>query len=125
MLSPLLAFSAGTLRSPVNGSNNDVKKRKEKESNTGTEESAPAVIELSLNDNSMYPINQKQVDEWHQLFPAVDIVTELRKMQAWLSANPKRRKTKKGILRFIVNWLMKEQDKPHREVTSKNAYPNL
>ena len=52
-------------------------------------------------------------------------VTELRKMQAWLSANPKRRKTKKGILRFIVNWLMKEQDKPHREVTSKNAYPNL
>lgn len=110
----------------INDNSNAVKKRKEKESNTGTDESAPAVVQLILNDNSMYPIYQKQIEEWHKLFPAVDIVIELRKMQAWLSANPKRRKTKKGILRFVVNWLMKEQDKPHhREVTGKSEYPNL
>lgn len=112
-------------KNEVNGSNNDVKKRKEKESNTGTEESAPAVIELSLNDNSMYPINQKQVDEMASIIPGSGYSYRTEKMQARVTANPKRRKTKKGILRFIVNWLMKEQDKPHREVTSKNAYPNL
>ena len=75
-------------KNEVKGSNNDIKKRKEKESNTGTDESAPAVVELILNDSSMYPVYQKQIEEWYELFPAVDIVTELRKMQAWLSANP-------------------------------------
>lgn len=108
----------------VNDCSNDIKKSKVNKRNTSADESSPAVILLELNDGSKYPICQQQVDEWQELFGSVDIVRELKKMQAWLAANPKRRKTKKGIMRFIVNWLMKEQDKPHREV-SKNEYPNL
>lgn len=113
----------------INGCNNDTKKRKENKSNTSAVETAQ-VVSMILNDGNEYPIYQHQVDEWQELFGSVDVVRELKKMQAWLTANPKRRKTKKGILRFIVNWLMKEQDKPHREVLSKEVksnyeYPNL
>ena len=32
-------------------------------------------------------------------------------MAGWLDANPKRRKTKQGILRFVTSWLAREQDK--------------
>ena len=32
-------------------------------------------------------------------------------MRGWLMANPDRRKTKRGISRFINNWLSREQDK--------------
>lgn len=80
----------------------------------------PLVIQIVLNDKSFFNINQKQVDEWKELFPAVDIIQELRKMRAWCDANPDRRKTKRGINRFIVSWLSKEQD---RGKTANNSTP--
>lgn len=71
----------------------------------------PPVISLILNDKSRYPIGQAQVDEWSELYPAVDVMQELRKMAGWLDANPSKRKTKRGILRFVNGWLAREQDK--------------
>lgn len=73
--------------------------------------SVPAVIELILNDKSAYPITQKDIDEWTNLYPAVDILQELRKMRGWCDSNPTKRKTKQGIKRFINSWLAREQDK--------------
>jgi hypothetical protein len=72
---------------------------------------APPIITLTLNDKTDYPVTEEQVEEWAKLYPAVDVMQELRKMKGWLDANPSRRKTKKGILRFIINWLSKEQDR--------------
>ena len=69
------------------------------------------VISLPLNDGSEYPITGNDVTEWSILYPAVDVMQELRNMRGWLSSNPKRRKTKSGIRRFITNWLCREQDK--------------
>lgn len=39
---------------------------------------------------------------------------ELRRMNVWFDANPTRRKTSRGIRRFIVNWLSIHQDNPPR-----------
>lgn len=68
-------------------------------------------ISLLLNDKSEYPVYQDQVDSWSELYPAVNVPQELRKMKGWCDANPSKRKTKRGILRFINNWLSGEQDK--------------
>ena len=70
------------------------------------------VITITLNDKSEYPIYQHMIDEWIELYPNVEVMQELRNMKGWCSANPERRKTKRGILRFIVGWLSREQDKP-------------
>lgn len=75
------------------------------------ESEEPPVISLILNDKSRHPIRQAQVDEWSELYPAVDVMQELRKMAGWLDANPSKRKTKRGILRFVNGWLAREQDK--------------
>lgn len=72
------------------------------------------VIELILNDKSTFAVKRIQVDEWKKLYPAVDVLQELRKMTAWCEANPTKRKTRKGIKAFIVNWLNKEQDRGKR-----------
>ena len=53
------------------------------------------------------------IDEWTELYPNVDILQELKKMKGWCNANPTKRKTKRGILRFINGWLSREQDRPH------------
>ena len=71
----------------------------------------PPAIEFLLNDKSLFPIHQSRVEEWTALYPAVDVLQQLRNMCGWLDANPERRKTKSGILRFANNWLAKEQNK--------------
>ena len=76
--------------------------------------SMPA-IELTLNDKSLYPIYENMIDEWKELYPNVDVMQELRKMKGWLNANPTKRKTKKGILRFVNSWLTREQDKGYTQ----------
>ena len=80
----------------------------------GTEPQAasmPPVIFLPLNDGTEYPVLQEQCHEWAGLYPAVDVIQQLRQMRAWLIANPRKKKTKSGINRFIVTWLSKEQDR--------------
>ncbi|MEE0095614.1 MAG: phage replisome organizer N-terminal domain-containing protein [Oscillospiraceae bacterium] len=79
--------------------------------NVPAAEKGPAVISLTLNDKTEYPIYQCDVDGWAECYPAVDIMQELRKMKGWCTDNPSRRKTKRGIRSFISRWLAKEQDK--------------
>lgn len=81
---------------------------------------SPSVLTITLNDHSEYPIYQDQVDEWAKLYPNVDILQELRKMKGWCNANPTKRKTKRGIMRFINSWLSREQDKPSFNKPNQN-----
>lgn len=87
----------------------------------GTAPYCTPIITLILNDKSDFQIHQDKVDNWHELYPSVDIIQELRKMKGWLEANPTKRKTKSGILRFVTNWLAKEQDKGGKVVSYQTA----
>lgn len=71
----------------------------------------PAVISLILNDKSEFPITKTMINDWKELYQAVDILQELKKMKGWLDSNPAKRKTKKGVPRFINSWLAREQDR--------------
>lgn len=74
------------------------------------ETETPAIL-LPLVDKTDYPLSDTQVSEYSELYPAVDVMGELRKMRAWLISNPRQKKTRAGILRFVNYWLSKEQDK--------------
>ncbi|MEA5085078.1 MAG: DUF4373 domain-containing protein [Lachnospiraceae bacterium] len=106
----------------INGKNVDINEQskgkgsKGKESNDsctepGEPDSMPPVISLPLNDNSEYPITEKEIEVWKELYPSVNILQELRKYKGWALTNPKKRKTRGGILRSVNSWLAKEQDK--------------
>lgn len=71
----------------------------------------PVEISLPLADGSEHEVTEREVLEWEQLYPAVDIRQELRSMLGWLLADPKRKKTKRGINRFINGWLSRRQDR--------------
>lgn len=73
--------------------------------------SAPPIISIILNDKSFFDVSPEDYNRWCELYPAVNVMQELRKMSSWSTDNPKRRKTKSGIRRFINAWLSKEQDK--------------
>lgn len=86
---------------------------------------APPAITLQTNKGEEYPITRALVSEYASLYPAVDIMAELRKMRAWLLSNPKSRKTSTGMLRFVNTWLSREQDKGGKKPNhQQSAYGN-
>lgn len=95
----------------------DIEKEKDIDINniSCTEQSVQAVITIPLNDNSEFPISFEFVQEMQNLYPNVDVMAELRKMRGWSISNPTKRKTSRGIKRFINSWLAREQDKPYKQ----------
>ena len=71
----------------------------------------PPFITLPLNTGEEHPVTAGDVEEYKELYPAVNIEQALRSMRGWLLSNPGRRKTARGIRRFINSWLSREQDR--------------
>lgn len=87
------------------------KEEDEREDSAEPETVSPPVISLPLNDGTFFAVSSEQCQEWAGLYPAVDVIQQLRGMLGWLDANPRKRKTSSGIRPFIVRWLAKEQDR--------------
>jgi hypothetical protein len=50
------------------------------------------------------------VDEMSRLFPSVEVAFQLNKALAWTLARPERRKTARGLRRFLTSWLDRAQN---------------
>ena len=72
--------------------------------------------------NGKFQVATEWVEKWAELYPAVDITTELRNMEGWLLANKTKRKTMSGMPRFINNWLSGQQNKPHKIQTKEDPW---
>lgn len=51
----------------------------------------------------------KECTGWETLFPSLDVEAQCRMALAWIQANPGKRKTARGMPRFIVGWLLKAE----------------
>jgi hypothetical protein len=58
---------------------------------------------IPLKDGSEYEVPNEFFRELNLVYYGVD--AELGKMRVWCLANPDRRKTKRGVKRFIANWV--------------------
>ena len=89
----------------------------------------PPVISIPLNDGSEYGVTHEDFDKYCELYPAVDVMQELRGMVGWCDANPTRKKTKSGVKKFINAWLSKAQNQGGRGFTQKavprNPYADM
>lgn len=78
-----------------------------------TDKSAPegTGILIPLQDKTSYDVPADKIPMWKQAYPAVDIKQELWKIVSWCDANPKKRKTRRGVERFITGWLERAQNR--------------
>lgn len=83
--------------------------------------SPPPAAVLPLVDGTDFQISVETATELSGLYPAVDVEQQLRNMRGWLLANPKNKKTKSGIMRFVNSWLSREQNsaRPAKAVNQK------
>lgn len=66
-------------------------------------------------------LTPSQADDWSRLFPSLDILAECRSAKAWLLANTSKRKTAKGMPRFLVNWFTRSQERPRSSTGPPSA----
>jgi hypothetical protein len=74
------------------------------------EPAAPPVLMMPLVGDAEFGIVQTVIDGWVTAYPGVDVIRQLAAMRQWCIANPRKRKTKRGVLAFCNSWLMREQD---------------
>lgn len=70
-----------------------------------------AVAYIPLNDGTEFGVSEELSAELQKLYPAVDVSQTLNEVRGWNLANPNRRKTKRGILQHINQWMSKEQNR--------------
>ena len=65
-----------------------------------------------VGERKAWELTQEFLDTLAERYPTIDVLSEARKALAWIEANPARRKTAKGMPRFIVNWLNRATERP-------------
>lgn len=76
------------------------------------EDESPVVIEFPCDGKpAKWSLRKSQIDEWSGYFPSIDVQAECRKALAWILASPERRKTFRGMNKFLVGWIGRSQDR--------------
>lgn len=65
---------------------------------------------FTLSDGSLWRPTVSKVHEWQATFPIMDLDTQLRLAGQWLKDNPAKRKTQRGMHRFLFAWLERAQN---------------
>ena len=89
-----------------------------------SDEASEIFISIPLNDNTKYNVPVLDVQHYKELYPAVNVEQELRGMVGWSEANPRQRKTRSGIKRFIVSWLSKAQNQGGKGYGFHQGHPD-
>ena len=61
---------------------------------------------ITNNGEDWQPADE-DVIEWQRAYQDIDVFNEMAAMSCWLDANPGRRKTKRGMKRFVNSWLQR------------------
>ncbi len=101
-----------------------VKKKKKAEK---PEDNSPVAGYILLNDGTAYGVTEKALSELQSLYPAVNAEQELRNIIGWCNANPKNRKTRNGVTRFINSWFSRTQNSARKggQQKKQNAFCNF
>ena len=75
---------------------------------------------MILKDGTHWEPSDEDIIAWQQSYADVDVFAELGAMESWCDANPSKRKTKKGIKRFINAWLNRARDQGGSPFAQKN-----
>ena len=60
---------------------------------------------MKLISGEHWQPDESDIISWQRAYKNIDVHNELDAMACWSDANPKKRKTKKGVKRFVNAWL--------------------
>jgi len=81
--------------------------------------------ELIKGGGPPWPVTRTLYDRLREAHPDLDVLAELHKAAAWLEANPRRRKTPRGMSRFVAGWCNRAAERKTEKSAAKAALPYL
>ena len=66
---------------------------------------------MKTTDGEEWQASDEDVLAWQQAYKEIDVFVEIDAMACWLDANPSKRKTKRGMKRFVNAWLNRANKK--------------
>lgn len=88
-----------------------------------TPDTAIAIFPVVGKGGSEWVLAESQLASWSELYPTIDVMSEVRKALAWIVANPGRRKTSRGMPQFLVGWLNRATDRSGGRRSSAGDQP--
>lgn len=75
---------------------------------------ADSVFQFPTNRRGQfYGVSSEQIVQFQALYPAVDVMQQLRSALGWTISEPTKRKTIRGMPAFLNRWLAREQNRDH------------
>ena len=79
---------------------------------------------ILLENEEEYLISSDTINEYKKVYTLIDVESELLKMKVWSLSNPTKRKTSRGITRFINGWLNRaNQETKDKQSSLKKEKP--
>lgn len=75
------------------------------------EDPTPIIARIPILGGEEWPVHESLASELARLYPAVDVPQTLAEIRGWCIGNPTKLKTPRGVRKFIVSWLAREQDR--------------
>ncbi len=76
-----------------------------------TSEQETDVAAIILNNGKEWRPDTTLFAEYVRLYPNVDVKQQFNEMRGWCISNPQKRKTLRGVKRFVNGWLSRAQDR--------------
>lgn len=73
-------------------------------------------------DVDSFDVPTELITDLSTAFPSVDVVAEIRKAVVWCAANPSRRKTPRGIPRFLFTWIERASNSGRASTSISKGY---
>lgn len=61
--------------------------------------------QMILKDGKQWEPDDTDIVEWQRAYKNIDVYQEIDAMTCWCEANPSKRKTARGVKRFVNAWL--------------------
>ena len=73
----------------------------------------PVILEFPIHGRGpkIWGLTKSHLTRLEGDFPTIDLMPEIHKAHAWCEANPGKRKTARGMSRFVAGWLGRAQDR--------------
>ncbi|MBR1741921.1 MAG: phage replisome organizer N-terminal domain-containing protein [Lachnospiraceae bacterium] len=95
---------------------------KRKSASTKEKEPEADVAAIPLIDGTEWRPSESLFAEYVRLSPNVDVKQQFNEMRRWCLSNPTKKKTQRGVKRFVNSWLAKEQDRGGQKRYSGGGY---
>jgi hypothetical protein len=63
------------------------------------------------HEPTRWALTRGHLDELSSTFPTLDVLAESRKALGWVVSNPNRKKTSRGMAKFLFGWLSRAQER--------------